>query len=52
MCALKQGGTLEPRPEVPSFYPLSPQRREWVRVRGEKKNLLATSIDPPLHFKN
>jgi hypothetical protein len=30
--------------KVPSFCPLSPQRGERVRVRGIKKNPLATSI--------
>jgi hypothetical protein len=32
-------------PKVLSSYPLSPQRGERVRVRGDKKKLLASSID-------
>jgi hypothetical protein len=40
--------------EVLSSYPLSPLRGERVRVRGDKKKLLATSLivgaarEPPL----
>jgi hypothetical protein len=34
-------------PKVLSFYPLSPQRGERVRVRGDRKKLLATSINLP-----
>jgi hypothetical protein len=37
-------GKLWRLPKVSSSYPLSPQRGERVRVRGDKKRLLATSI--------
>jgi hypothetical protein len=36
-------------PKVSSSDPLSPQRGERARVRGDKKNLLAMSINILLH---